>query len=74
MKYQVIRFQGLKNNETKKITGGYLFIEFLENATIKRINSENSLKMKKGETIGKSVNGGNRKEAIEYFEKTFEVV
>ncbi len=73
MKYRVIRFQGSKNDETKKVTGGYLFIEFVENATIKRKNTENSLKMKKGERIGKAVNGSNRKEAIDFFEKTFEV-
>lgn len=72
MDYKIIKFRGIKNDETKKTTGGHLFIEFLKDVQTKRKTSIGKPTQRlKGEVIGFSVNGSNRKEATEFFTDNF---
>lgn len=72
MEYKIKRFRGIKNDETKKTTGGYLFIEFLKDVTTKRAGSIGiPTQRNAGEIVGFSVSGTTRKEAIDYFKSNF---
>jgi hypothetical protein len=64
--YKVIQFQGFKNNETKKIDGGYLFIEAIGNIQYCRKGGDFKV-LENGRRVGLSIScAKNRKEAIQY--------
>jgi len=72
MDYKIVKFRGIKNDETKKTSGGYLFVEFLKDLKTKRKTGVgNATQRLKGEIVGFSVNGANRKEATEFFSANY---
>ena len=64
--YKIIQFQGAKNSDTKKINGGYLFIEAIGNIEYKGQYSDWET-LNNGIRVGLSIQyATNRKEAIKY--------
>jgi hypothetical protein len=59
--FQILRYQGLRNSETKEVEYGYLYVEFLADTCFKnRIFSA-------GKKVGFQVKAKNRPEAIREF-------
>jgi len=75
---RVVKWQGIKNNETKQVTNGYLWIEFLENMIL--INTKPNIVKhefkfyEKGKKHGFGIRAKNRREAITEFHKFYKVL
>jgi hypothetical protein len=74
-----VKWQGIKNCDTKKVSGGYLWLQFDKDCTLISVNP-NVVKAephgyKAGQKIGFTVrNVSTRKEAIKSFELDYQIV
>lgn len=78
MHYSIIKFEGIKNCDTKTTTGGYLWVKFLKDTSLKHI-APNVIGAKptlydKDRQYGFPVPSTNRKDAINYFQSNYEIL
>ena len=75
---KVIKWQGIKNCDTKQTESGYLWIEFLEDVTLKNIDPNvlfaKPVTHQKGQKIGFSIKALYRNHAIAVFERNYVIV
>ncbi len=74
---EVYQWKGIKNDETKKVSSGYLFVKFLAPVQLLNINANvinaKPVLYETGQIIGFSIKAQNRKEAISVFERDYQI-
>jgi hypothetical protein len=67
------KWQGIKNSDSKTVSGGYLFVKFNQNAVVIDMN-KCSGRYHEGQIIGFKIdNVQSRKQAIQQFNSFFEI-
>lgn len=77
MKYKILKFKGTKNDETKQVCGGWLYLEFLEKCQtiFKMAVNPKPTERNEGDIIAITVHGSkNRTEAIDFFERNYTIL
>ena len=76
--FDIIKWHGIKNDETKEVTGGYLYLKFKEEVSLLNIDQNTvgatPCPYKIGQIIGFSLKAKNRKEAINNWNKTYQII